>query len=144
MTVAHYTLTDGRFRKETKRTQIICKSDKSLSIYSLHFINPGKTVQPCRGLTPRVSLRMFGLWRHFPPRLPCLPILKGAEDTCTGRTWWRANTARAPIRNAPETKTTTRLCATSSTCPARAAARLMSCQKRLVVAQSSQSAGLTF
>lgn len=46
LTVAHYTLTDGRFRKETKRTQIICKSDKSLSIYSLHFINPGKLSNP--------------------------------------------------------------------------------------------------
>lgn len=144
MTVAHYTLTDGRFRKETKRTQIICKSDKSLSVYSLHFINPGKLSSPAGGFDPA----RFPEDARFMEVFSSAPPLPSHSQGCRGHVHggapgWRAETARAPIRDAPETKTTTRLCAAPSTCPTRAAARLMSCQRRLVVAQSSQSAGLT-
>lgn len=125
-------------RARRPNAQIICESDQSLSIDSLHFSSAGGLSSPARA-----SLRMLSSRRYFPPHRPCRPILKGAEDTCTDRTWWRTKAARALMRKAPETKTNTRLCAAPSTCPGRAAAPLMSCQRRLVVAQSSQSAGLS-
>lgn len=83
-----------------------------------------------RGLTVGVP--------RVPPRLPRLPFLEGAGDTCADHTWRVAKTA-----SALKQKSSARLCVAPSTCPVGAAVCLMSCHRRLVSAQRSQSGGLT-
>lgn len=96
---SHYTLTSGRFARRQNAHRLFANliNPSQFTLFILSILEDCPTLQ---GLTLSVpeDAQIMEVFSSAPP-LPY--ILKGAEDTCTDRTWWitKADTERTRNKN---------------------------------------------